>query len=312
MNLNTLVELRNQLEKTLNVEAINQLIEENCSRLEYLQVQEDAELSGAIKTLTEKHREKKDLLDNDARLLTDIVQLTQNKIDLAAEEFLVDNYQLRLSVKSPQDILEFRNIVDDEEFELSLMQRINLQSNWQYPALEIGCRNGRWTKYLVASDPLYIADYYHEFLTASVQQFEPLYQGRIRKYIVEDYCKIPNLPKNQFGLIFSYNFFNYLSIENVKQLLIQSKEWLRPGGRIIFTYNNADLPSAASYAENYFMTYVPKRLLVSIAESLEFEISYSYDSGPAFSLIELKKPGELKSIKVSQVSGEIKFIPDNN
>jgi hypothetical protein len=94
--------------------------------------------------------------------------------------------------------------------------------------------------------------------------------------------------------------------------LIQSKEWLRPGGRIIFTYNNADLPSAASYAENYFMTYVPKRLLVSIAESLEFEISYSYDSGPAFSLIELKKPGELKSIKVSQVSGEIKFIPDNN
>jgi hypothetical protein len=114
------------------------------------------------------------------------------------------------------------------------------------------------------------------------------------------------LPVNQFGFIFSYNFFNYLSLDTIKQYLLQSLNWLRPGGKIVFTYNNADLPAAASYAETYFMTYVPKSILVPMAESLGYETIFSFDSEPAFSMIEFKKPGELKTIKASQTLGEIK------
>jgi hypothetical protein len=126
---------------------------------------------------------------------------------------------------------------------------------------------------------------------------------------MKDFYKIDNLPKNQFGLIFSYNFFNYLSIDSIKQLLIQSMSWLRPGGTIVLTYNNADLPAAASYAENYFMTYVPESILVPLAESIGFETVFSYNSEPAFSILELRKPGQLTSIKAGQTAGEIKFIP---
>ena len=86
-------------------------------------------------------------------------------------------------------------------------------------------------------------------------------------------------------------------------------EWLRPGGTIVFTYNNADLPAAAAYAENYFMTYVPKSVLVPLAESIGFETVFSYNAEPAFSIIELQKPGQLKSIKVGQTAGEICYIP---
>ena len=161
---------------------------------------------------------------------------------------------------------------------------------------------------LVASDPLYIADVFDEFLSSAVQQFPPLFQGRVRKYLIHDFYKIPNLPKNQLGLIFSYNFFNYLSVDSIKQFLIQAMEWLRPGGTIIFTYNNADLPAAAAYAENYFMTYVPESILVPMAESIGFETVYLHNCEPAYSIIELQKPGELRSIKVGQTAGEIKHI----
>jgi hypothetical protein len=85
-------------------------------------------------------------------------------------------------------------------------------------------------------------------------------------------------------------------------------EWLRPGGTIIFTYNNADMPAAAAYAENYFMTYVPESVLVPMAESIGFETIYLYNCEPAYSIIELRKPGELRSIKVGQTVGEIKHI----
>jgi hypothetical protein len=51
---------------------------------------------------------------------------------------------------------------------------------------------------------------------------------------------------------------------------------------------------------------VPKIILEPMAESLGFETTFSYDADPAFSIIEFKKPGQLKSIKLSQTSGEIK------
>ena len=76
----------------------------------------------------------------------------------------------------------------------------------------------------------------------------------------------------------------------------------------IFTYNNADLPAAAAYAENYFMTYVPESILVPLAESIGFETVFLYNCEPAYSIIELRKSGELRSIKVGQTAGEIKQI----
>jgi hypothetical protein len=245
-------------------------------------------------------------VDKDIQNLKNVVDSVQSKINFLANDFFAENYQLELRYPDPQSIRETRHIKFDQDFKQILQQRINLHSNWQYPALEIGCRDGEWTKFLVASDPLYIADFYEEFLHSSVSQFPELYQGRVRKYLIYDFYTIKNLPKNQFGFIFSYNFFNYLSLDSIKQFLIQSMDWLRAGGVMVFTYNNADMPAAASYAENYYMTYVPKSFLIPMAESLGFETVFTYDNDPAYSIIELKKPGTKKTIRVGQTAGEIK------
>jgi hypothetical protein len=45
-----------------------------------------------------------------------------------------------------------------------------------------------------------------------------------------------------------------------------------------------------------------------MAESLGYETVFSYNCEPAYSIIEFKKPGELRSIKVGQTVGEIKQI----
>ena len=310
MKLNELVSLRNQLRQTLNISIIQSEIESNYTRLKNLIDNVDAEIFSRIINAADIHKQHFGIFLQDVDEIQSIIDLVQSRIDELSTKFFAENYQLELEYIDAESTRKIRQIKYDEKFVKNLTQRINLYSNWQYPALEIGCGDGEWTKFLVASDPLYIADFFPEFLASAVEQFPPLYQGRVRKYLIKEYYKISNLPVNQFGLIFSFNFFNYLSLDSIKQYLLQSLEWLRPGGRIIFTYNNADLPAAAAYAETYFMTYVPKSILIPMAESIGFETEFCFDIEPAFSMIEFKKPGDLQTIKAAQVLGEIKSKVD--
>lgn len=308
MKLHELVDLRNRLKDSLNLSIINQEIENNFERIQTISLNtQDLVLSEQINALAKNHQDKKHVFDEDVKILNEVIDEVQQKINMLATKFFAENYKLEIEDLDAETIRNLRKLEPKEEFESLLLQRINLYSNWQFPALEIGCRDGVWTKYLVASDPLYIADIYPEFFASSLEQFPPLYQGRVRRYLITNYCRIDNLPMNQFGFIFSYNFFNYLSLDSIKQLLIQSYQWLRPGGKIIFTYNNADLPAAAGYAESYYMTYVPKSILLPMAESLGYEITFTFDLDPAFSIVEFKKPGALESIKLAQVLGETRL-----
>jgi SAM-dependent methyltransferase len=306
MKLHELVSLKNRLRTILEISVIRQEIESNYARLQNLAENIDVEISSRIVDTADKHKKHFDHFQIDVSEVESIVDLVQSKIDALSTKFFAENYQLELEIIDAEITRKCRQIKYQTEFVKTLKQRINLYSNWQYPALEIGCGDGEWTKFLVASDPLYIADFFPEFLDSAVEQFEPMYQGRVRKYLIKDFYKIKDLPTNQFGLIFSYNFFNYLSLDTIKQYLLQCLEWLRPGGTVIFTYNNADLPAAAAYAETYFMTYVPKSILIPMAESIGFETIFSFDLDPAFSCIEFKKPGTLHSIKTGQTLGEIK------
>lgn len=307
MKLNELVQLRNQLRKALNITIIQSEIESNYARLKNLTEDIDKNISSIILETADNHKKHFEYFLKDVEQIQSTIDLVQSKIDELSTKFFAENYQLELEHIDAEITRKCRQIKYEEEFVKVLKQRINLYSNWQYPALEIGCGDGEWTKFLVASDPLYIADFFPEFLDSALKQFEPLYQGRVRKYLIKDFYKIHDLPIDQFGLIFSYNFFNYLSLDTIKQYLVQALHWLRPGGTLIFTYNNADLPAAAAYAENYFMTYVPKNILVPMAESLGYTTVFSFDLEPAFSCIEFKKVGVLHSIKTGQTLGEIKY-----
>jgi SAM-dependent methyltransferase len=241
---------------------------------------------------------RKTLLTNN--LLQDIEELTK--------KFFAANYETEFVYNEAEGVRQARILYIPQHAEPILMSRIDANLDWRYATLEIGCRDGEFTKHLVAGDPLYVTDVHQEFLDSTVKAFNTDYQRRIRPYLIKDQ-NFSMLPQEQFGFVFSWNHFNYLSLDTIKHYLQQIYNLLKPGGKVLFSYNNGDLPAAAEYAERYYMTYMPKSLLIPMCEMLGFEIINHQDFEPAVSWIELKRPGELTTVKAHQVLGTIK--PNN-
>jgi SAM-dependent methyltransferase len=230
------------------------------------------------------------------------------KIDVDVETItkpiVAQNLELEINYGSVNDIMERRTLKVADEFRSEAEQRLKKYTDWKFPALEIGCRDGEWTKLLVAADPLYIMDRHPEFLNVTNNQFAPEYQRRLRKYQLLEHDLSP-LPRSQCGLVFSWGYFNFISQETFRRYLRQVFYILRPGGVFMFTYNNCEIPQAAGLAERFVQSYVPKKFILGMAEILGFEIVDSVDYPGHVSWIELRRPGELSTVKRHQAMGEI-------
>jgi SAM-dependent methyltransferase len=150
---------------------------------------------------------------------------------------------------------------------------------------------------------------YQEFLDSATAQFNEVYQKRIKLYKYNDPQRLTQvLPNNQFSFVFCWNFMNYASFDSIKEYLKAVKELLRPGGTFMFSYNDGDRPGGAGMAENFFMTYTPKQMLLPLAESLGYIVTNQCDRDRTISWVELRKPGQLKTVKAHQVLGEFNRI----
>jgi SAM-dependent methyltransferase len=296
------------LSKAVDLSGIQRELEANSNRISTASIQGGEKYSERLLIIAQQHLASIKDANNDLLQVLAVIDDINNEITELTRKFFTASYQTECQFIDPTDIRHYRILYLAEGSELLLRERINLYSSWKYPALEIGCRDGEWTKHLVASDPLYIADISSDFIETTTQQFTPEYQARLRRYLIDitDY-KIANLPTGQFNFIFSFNFFNYLSLDSIKQLLKRAMIWLRPGGVMLFTYNNCDMSPSAGLSEGYFMTYVPKSLLIPLVESLGYEVVTSRDFEPSTSWIEIKKPGTLSTVKAHQALGEIKY-----
>jgi SAM-dependent methyltransferase len=248
----------------------------------------------------------------------------QEKISQQSQKFFTSNYAVELQIQEVENLTQnlrdrrhWRNtkLGQDDSPDQHMLGVIQQNCSYQYPVLEIGCRDGEWTKYLVAGDPLYVAEYTEEFLHNAVHQFTKQYVPRVRQYLVKDNT-IHGLPENQFGFIFSYNFFNYLAFDTIKEWMRKVHTWLRPGGVIMFTYNNADFGYGAGIAESGTQSYCPMSLLVPMCESIGLEYYQHKDyvdinSYNPFSWVQFKKPGELSTVKMAQALGQIKLYSES-
>ena len=239
--------------------------------------------------------------------LKDRIKIINDQLDIITHQLFANNYELEERPGNVEYIRASKVINVTVDTEQLIKQRIFLHTNWRYPALEIGCRDGDWTQFMVAGDPLYIIDRHQEFLDSTVNQFTPEYQRRIRPYQLVNH-NLSKLPQEQFGFVFSWGYFNFVSMDTMKQYLRQIFNLLRPGGIFMFSYNDGDTPAGAGMAEGFSQTYMPKSLLSVLAESLGFEIHQSFHPETNISWIELKRPGTLQTIKAHQVMGEIKYI----
>ena len=306
MTLQQLVALRNNLQNCILPDRLESIIDANYISITNLITNDDIELDEKITSLADNHRYLKNDLHKNLIELETLIGFVQNKIDSMTANFFTETAQQQQDIVRKADIIrQVRQLQKDEEFDSILQTRINLNSNWQYPCLEIGCRDGEYTKFLVASDPLYIADLVDDFLESAVTQFPSAYIGRVRKYLITDFYHIENIPKNQFGFIFSWNVFNYLPLKETKELLDQCMDCLRPGGTMMFSFNNCDVIQCAEYVEVGFRSWMPSQLLIDTCKQIGYEIITVRKIEETVHWIEIRKPGELKTVKGHQVLGRI-------
>ena len=199
---------------------------------------------------------------------------------------------------------------DDERGEIGTVVRS--YTDWQYPTLEIGPGDGDWTESLVAGDPLYIVDRHQEFLNSTLSKFNETYQRRVRPYLVGsdgisdfDYSM---LPINQFGFIFAWNVINFWPFQETKLTLKQCYDLLRPGGVMMFSFNNCDVSQCAEAAESGYKSYLTPKLLNSIFDEVGFELIQYRSTSTNVHWVEIKKPGVLSTTKRHQALGKIVSI----
>ena len=73
----------------------------------------------------------------------------------------------------------------------------------------------------------------------------------------------------------------------------------------MFSYNNAERYHCARNVELGFMSYVPKKLLLELIQKHSFELLASQDIDDYVSWVEIRKPGELSTIKAHAPMGII-------
>lgn len=309
MHLHDLVTLRKALKQNLTVDSVVNELFNLRSRLANIKIQVpvlNEEYSGYVDNLVNKYDQLIDQVNQPVDELKDRLATIDKEIGELTKKLFAGNYELEERYGSVDFVRNTRRIYVQKDVEEIVKQRILFYTDWKYPALEIGCRDGEWTQHLVAADPLYIVDRHTEFLDSTNGKFSEQYQQRLRKYPLVNH-DLSALPKSQMAFIFSWGYFNYVSLDTMKQYLRQAYSLLRPGGVFLFSYNDGDTPVGAGMAENFAQTYMPKSMLIPLCESIGYTVEKEFDF-ETITWIEIRKPGTLETVKAHQVLGEIKRI----
>ena len=201
---------------------------------------------------------------------------------------------------------------EPSEIEKQFVGTIKKYVNFKWPGLEIGPSKGYYTKELVALDPLYLADNVEGRFIETKKLWNKMYQKRLRYYTFNDNTDNPmhQLPKSQFGLILSFNWFNFKTQDVIEKYIKSAFELLKPGGAMVFTYNNCSFPKAIDKVDEMHYTYTNGYTLKEFCKTTGYEIVSSYDGENQFtnwcvSWLEIRKPGKLTSLRGGQNLGAI-------
>ena len=208
--------------------------------------------------------------------------------------------------KVNQQILD-RRMPMTADVQQMISNRIKSYVDWKYPGLIIRPGVETFISDLVALDPLYLVDYSTELLQPALSTFPEEYQRRLRVY-EQDPCStnvLDALPDNQFGMCLAFNFFEFTPLEVVEQYLRNIFNKLRPGGILAMTFNDCDRAHCVALVEKNFCFYTPGNRVKAIAKSIGYRQMFSWTDMGNLTWLELRKPGELESIRGGQTLAKI-------
>jgi hypothetical protein len=223
-------------------------------------------------------------------------------------EYFVKSYDNYSSVKDEpiREILDRELRITDEDSEY-LKSKLRVYSNWRYPGAIIRPGKQNYYREMVDCDPFYVIDHAHDLIAPCIKETNELYQSRVRRIICNDQNvdTFPGLPKNQLGLIFAWNFFNYKPLEVLKKYFEQIYSHLKPGGAFLMTYNNCSRSLPVKLVEHNWASYTPDWSIKEAASVIGFKTVSQYDGQYHFNLLEFKKPGSISSLRGGQSLAKI-------
>ena len=217
----------------------------------------------------------------------------------------INNTIRNLEVKVVQD--NYRNY---ESFQTTVEDRINIRSafsdnlnnfiyglknstdNWQFAGADLWPTDAKFTRQIVANDPVYIiAD--TKLVEIVSKEFNDFYaQRRLRKYE-----NLVDLPNNSLGVAYCFGKYENIPLDPIKEEIKILFDKMLPGGVFYFTYNNCEYVPSLEFCNNY-RAYQTEELITTLFYSVGFDKMDNkvFDDG-AHNIMIVKKPGELKSTK---------------
>jgi len=300
-----------------NSDGIISKIEDNISHLHQLSLNSERFTdAGFFQELQSRYRSIYETLNNVDSFKLEKINELEKAISNWGKQYFIDSYEMYESQHKKADVAtnrDIRRLYTYGNVQEIIKSRIYRYVNWQYPSLEIGPGDGEYTEQMIAGDPLYIVDVHQEFLDTTKNRFNEFYATRrLRSYLINNDYDLSMLPQGQMAFVLAWNVFNYFPLEAIKSYLIEIKKTMRPGGYLMFSYNNSDRWQGAEMVENAFMCHTPKHMLIPLVESLGFKVIDTHDFDPTVSWVELQVDGELKTCKAHQSLGAVIQILDDD
>ena len=253
--------------------------------------------------LATQHQVKLNLQQYD-HVLHNIRQNVQILIKQHESEYFTNSTKLYQVMRydTAEHILKRTRDIDPVKKQ-QLRSRLQTYTDWRYSGLVIRPAHSPWVEDLVALDPMYFVDTHEDLIAPATTQFTPEYQRRLRCYAIDEFANTPvfeKLPQQQFGFVYGFDYFNFRPLEVIKQYLLEVLGLLRPGGTFFFNFNDCDRQGGVILTENHSSCYTPARLIYEYATEVGYEIVYQDTIVAASTWVELKKPGQLTSIRGGQ------------
>lgn len=309
MKLSELVNYRNEL-SAMTTQALSRDTELGIEKITYLVDNQNLQLQEFSKLLHDKKNLVKQAFGKFENDLNTLKQELDNLIAVTEKPWFAESYRLyeqEMIHETAEYILNRRPTIA-ESTEQFYRTRIVRYNSWKHPAMIIRPGTETYIQDLVASDPLYLVDESHDLLAPAMKLFNEQYQNRLRPYVIDERNSesiLSKLPNGQFGLVFAYNFFNFRPFEVIRQYLIEIYEKLRPGGVLVMTFNDCDRAKGVMLVEQHFCCYTPGYLVRELAQSLGYEVEFSWtDQGPS-TWLELRRPGSFESLRGGQALAKV-------
>lgn len=193
----------------------------------------------------------------------------------------------------------YSNINFNEEVVQKLVGQLVCITSFEFPTLELFPGKGDFTKFAVAAEPLYIADYYMENLEKVGSLFNEFFNNkRLFKVDVKDFI-LDTIPDNQLGLAFCFNYFMVKDIDFITGWAAEIFKKLRPSGYFVFNFIPEDTPNGLRLSEDHSLAVIKHIELENRLKDIGYEIHKKILDHSYASTITVRRPGEFKQFKLA-------------